>query len=253
MQPVSFHSSNFHIASENKQRVNIIAVISNDRILKMPTQLWNGSCITITKKSRHYFVYDALSSINIFEFQLQLYWKLFPSVKLKYTSNGMDNGLVPNMREAIIWTSDGRAYGRRFPSLNLAELAFWLHPQIAKFKGPTWGPTGSCRPQVGPMLAPGTLLSGSLYWCSNPRPIFLRFRWREYGLSHWEKLFLLRLLPSTETILALLEKTNQGPATMVIEWSGYLCTILSNEYIPYHLILIFSDKMHEYIEGMIFS
>ena len=26
--------------------------------------------------------------------------------------------------------------------------------------GPTWGPPGSCRPQMGPMLAPRTLLSG---------------------------------------------------------------------------------------------
>ena len=32
--------------------------------------------------------------------------------------------------------------------------------QIARFMGPTWGPPGSCRPQVGPMLAPQTLLSG---------------------------------------------------------------------------------------------
>ena len=32
--------------------------------------------------------------------------------------------------------------------------------QIAKFMGPTWGPTGSCRTQMGPMLAPWTLLSG---------------------------------------------------------------------------------------------
>ena len=35
--------------------------------------------------------------------------------------------------------------------------------QIAKFIGPTWGPPGSCRPQMGPMLTPGTLLSGTLY------------------------------------------------------------------------------------------
>ena len=33
--------------------------------------------------------------------------------------------------------------------------------QIAKFMGPTWGPPGFCRPQMGPMLAPLTLLSGS--------------------------------------------------------------------------------------------
>ena len=32
--------------------------------------------------------------------------------------------------------------------------------QIAKFIGPTWGPPGSSRPQMGPMLAPWTLLSG---------------------------------------------------------------------------------------------
>ena len=35
-----------------------------------------------------------------------------------------------------------------------------LWSQIAKFMGPTWGPPGSCRPQMGPMLAPWTLLSG---------------------------------------------------------------------------------------------
>ena len=28
--------------------------------------------------------------------------------------------------------------------------------QIARFMGPTWGPPGSCRPQVGPILAPST-------------------------------------------------------------------------------------------------
>ena len=32
--------------------------------------------------------------------------------------------------------------------------------QIAKFMGPTWGPPGSCQPQMGPMSAPWTLLSG---------------------------------------------------------------------------------------------
>ena len=35
--------------------------------------------------------------------------------------------------------------------------------QIARFLGPTWGPPGSCWPQDGPMLAPGTLLSGRLF------------------------------------------------------------------------------------------
>ena len=40
-----------------------------------------------------------------------------------------------------------------------------MHPiasQIAKFMGPTWGPLGSCRPRMGPTLAPWNLLSGLL-------------------------------------------------------------------------------------------
>ena len=32
--------------------------------------------------------------------------------------------------------------------------------QIAQFTGPTWGPPGSYRPQMGPTLAPCNLLSG---------------------------------------------------------------------------------------------
>ena len=39
-----------------------------------------------------------------------------------------------------------------------------IQTQIAKFMGPTWGPPGSYRPQMGPILAPWTLLSGEL-WC----------------------------------------------------------------------------------------
>ena len=37
-----------------------------------------------------------------------------------------------------------------------------MESQIARFMGSTWGLPGSCRPQVGPMLAPWTLLSGLL-------------------------------------------------------------------------------------------
>ena len=46
---------------------------------------------------------------------------------------------------------------------------FWLWycdimiiPQITKFLGPTWCPLGCCRPQMDPMLAPWTLLSGTI-------------------------------------------------------------------------------------------
>ena len=43
----------------------------------------------------------------------------------------------------------------------LVWCAQWYAPQITKFMGPTSGPPGSCRPQMGPMLAPWTLLSGT--------------------------------------------------------------------------------------------
>ena len=37
-----------------------------------------------------------------------------------------------------------------------------MYSLIATFMGPTWGPSGADRTQVGPMLAPWTLLSGIL-------------------------------------------------------------------------------------------
>ena len=54
---------------------------------------------------------------------------------------------------------------------HISELLFAFHlkfpccgftmkrSQLARFMGPTRGPPGSCRPQMGPMLAPWTLLS----------------------------------------------------------------------------------------------
>ena len=40
-------------------------------------------------------------------------------------------------------------------------VGHWLPSLIARFLGPTWGPSGTDRAQVGPMLAPSTLISGN--------------------------------------------------------------------------------------------
>ena len=41
------------------------------------------------------------------------------------------------------------------------NIQLWkMFSLIARFKGPTWGPSGADRTQVGPMLDPWTLLSG---------------------------------------------------------------------------------------------
>ena len=57
--------------------------------------------------------------------------------------------------------------------LNYSISAIWYVTQIAKLTGQTWGPPGSCRPQMGPMLAPWTLLSEKchnfiLLWLPEP-------------------------------------------------------------------------------------
>ena len=41
-----------------------------------------------------------------------------------------------------------------------------MHPLLARFMRSTWGPSGADRTQVGPMLAPWTLLAGSVWLCS---------------------------------------------------------------------------------------
>ena len=48
---------------------------------------------------------------------------------------------------------------------------WWIHTDrwhkqslIARFMGPAWGPSGADRTQVGPMLAPWTLLSWVIFW-----------------------------------------------------------------------------------------
>ena len=48
---------------------------------------------------------------------------------------------------------------------NSILVALTKAPRIARFIGPTWGPPGSCRPQMGPKLAPRTLLSGVVCVC----------------------------------------------------------------------------------------
>ena len=43
---------------------------------------------------------------------------------------------------------------------NVCDMPITLDILIARFMGPTWGPSGADRTQVGPMLASWTLLSG---------------------------------------------------------------------------------------------
>ena len=57
--------------------------------------------------------------------------------------------------------------------------------QIARFMGPTWGPSGSCQPQMGPMLAPWTLLSMELLCTGVIRGPSIRSSSQGLILSTW--------------------------------------------------------------------
>ena len=61
--------------------------------------------------------------------------------------------------------------------MNYGHLDHWEHTLIARFVGPTWGPSGADRTQVGPMLAPWTLLSEYL------NKILISKRYAKYSLK----------------------------------------------------------------------
>ena len=50
----------------------------------------------------------------------------------------------------------------RIGKIYVKMVRYLLTTQKARFMWPTWGPPGSCRPQLSPMLAPWALLSGNL-------------------------------------------------------------------------------------------
>ena len=56
--------------------------------------------------------------------------------------------------------------------INLRTEGYHDATLVARFMGPTWGPSGADRTQVGPILAPLTLLSGQL--CVNGGTIVCR-------------------------------------------------------------------------------
>ena len=47
--------------------------------------------------------------------------------------------------------------------VSLRSIMVTVAPQIARFMRPIWGPSGADRTQVGPILAPWTLLSGTIW------------------------------------------------------------------------------------------
>ena len=90
------------------------------------------------------------------------------------------HGVVPSVCARSLWamgithihTGSLRGYGLYYISFVRSSRIYFTHgdrgwqassSEIAKFMGPTWGQPGSCRSQMGPMLAQWTLLSGMCF------------------------------------------------------------------------------------------
>ena len=113
---------------------------------------------------------------------------------------------------------------------------------IARFMGPTWGPSGADRTQVGPVLAPGTLLSGMFFVCLG----FLLLLWTVKDVatclcSYEVKLVLLmRYCGSMYTLSVCCKYTKKQYYHMgvaynnVFKWFFWLFSFMvsMNEYMP---------------------
>ena len=66
--------------------------------------------------------------------------------------------------------------------------------QIAKFMGPTWAPPGSCWPQMGPISAPWSLLSGICHSRISQQPTLCIMEQLEMGRGNWWQNTCLHIL-----------------------------------------------------------
>ena len=109
---------------------------------------------------------------------------------------------------------------------------YFMEPPIARFMGPTWGPSGADKTQVGPMLAPWTLLSGDIL-------VSLVSSWPH---GHWESRAYTSTRESTPNHKLILSRKTylMGNACLflsnLLSFSNALlvkslCVILSNDEI----------------------
>ena len=84
-----------------------------------------------------------------------LYWRIHGCLITKYSSSTNSGETLSGRVATAHWSTRGMTGGCTKEWRLPAVLSL-----IARSLGPTWGPSGADRTQVGPMLAPGTLLSG---------------------------------------------------------------------------------------------
>ena len=77
-------------------------------------------------------LFDAFPWMNSFLILIKISQKYVPKVSTD-NNPGLDNGLAPNRRQAIIWTNAGLFHGRIYTSLGLNELRDSMFQQWVKY------------------------------------------------------------------------------------------------------------------------
>ena len=124
---------------------------------------WSQSLVSCHKNESCAFQWYIYKN-TYFGLNKNLHFKTLPPAARGPGSNRVNTFMLPqpyaarNSIWSMLFTTSPAHLAGTMPTLGIPA---WMHPQMAKFMGPTWGPSDSCRPQMGPMLAPWTLLSGS--------------------------------------------------------------------------------------------
>ena len=122
-----------HIDINCTQTISQVTMAWYEVIKECDTTVWNIKALTMSNKSTSCSIYYS----KFPHFLTKIWLTHWPLVMLivSRVMTGSDNGLVPGGTKPL-------------PEPMLTSLIISL---IARFMGPTWGPPGSCRPQVGPM------------------------------------------------------------------------------------------------------
>ena len=115
---------------------------TNRTCVKMGLGMWKSTFITIVKSHCLLFWNDCKQSCPMAQIINKAEVKLY-SLRIIY---GIRCQIKLAQYMQVYHTRQGKMWAR-------------LIAQIAKFMGPTWAPPGPCRHQIGPILAPWTLLS----------------------------------------------------------------------------------------------
>ena len=109
-----------------------------------------------------------ISCYNNLVEMLRWRWSLFCSLDIFShnwyipASHTADSRLAPSQWETLLRSKAVSDYWEQTQNQSCHSTLHVTPTLIARFIGPTWGPSGADRAQVGPMLASWSLLSGYL-------------------------------------------------------------------------------------------